>query len=265
MQFFVLASMMAGISSCAVADEIITHAEQITYDWLVNQGEQTGYTDHIAHFQQIFNAFNVKTFLEFGLGFSTKYFLDHCDKVISVEFVTNGYGPEWMKRCLDLYEGYSRWIPIAYFSGWPGSTSWAPYKYFGSEHVYVAASYQCSFHKDYALIDRSYLEELNSVIVNLVKSYQIDCAFVDSGIYLRGDLVTLLFHNVPVIVAHDTMPRIVGYQSDVYGYSRITTPEDYEEIEIQHGMGSTIWVRKQPPFEALIQALKEYSEYVQDK
>jgi hypothetical protein len=240
--------------------EQFPQADELNYEWLVNQGNQSGYTDHISHFRELFKHFQVKNFLEFGLGFSTKYFLDCCQKVISIEFVTNGYGPDWMKQCLHLYADFPNWIPIAYFSGFSGDTSWAPYKYLGSAHVYEAASYQCRSHKNYALLDDSYLKELDSMLVDLLKCHQITCAFVDAGIYLRGDMVSLLFDKVSVIAAHDTRCRQLKMDNDVYGYSRIITPENYEEIEIAYGQGTTIWIQKQPSFETLIQAMQTYAK-----
>ncbi len=239
----------------------ITKAEQITYDWLVSTGELTAYTDHIPHFREVFKRLKVRTFLEFGVGFSTKYFLDHCNKVISVEFVTPGCGPEWFKKCLSLYrDDYSNWIPIVFFTGQLTDVNWPPYKYFGSESVYKAAAYQSSTHKNYALIDDFYLKELDAFISRLAQSHQIDVAFVDPGIYLRGDLVQLLFGKVPVILAHDTTQRALGMELEVYGYSRIVTPEDYEEIFIGKGAGTTAWIIKNEKFMHLIEALKKYAQ-----
>lgn len=238
----------------------INNAEEITYDWLVNAGTRFGYTDHIPHFKKLFNAFNVRTFFEFGVGFSTKYFLDCCDKVISVEFVTPGYGPEWLKSCLSLYQDYSNWVPIVYFTGYQEDVKWAPYKYIGSDSVYTAASYQCATHKNYAVIDDFYLKELEAFISRLAKSNNIDVAFVDAGIYLRGDMVQLLFDKVPVIVAHDTAVRSAGIVDDVYGYSRIKTPDNYEEIYIPVGQGTTIWIVKKDSFQGLTEAMKKYAE-----
>ncbi len=251
--------LILSLHTSVFANDSITDAEEITYEWLLEQGDRGGYTDHISHFHEIFNAYNVRTLLEFGLGFSTKYFLDCCYKVISVEFITDGYGPDWMNHCLNLYSDYTNWIPIAYLSYRKVDDSRAPYKYFGSEHVYKACSYQTSFHKDYSLIDNFYLIELDAFITNLVKCHRIDCAFVDPGLYLRGDLVQLLFHKVSVIVAHDTERRALGLQGDVYGYSRIATPADYEEIHISHGQGTTIWIKKEKEFSRLSETLKEYA------
>lgn len=248
----------------SLAGEELSHsvgnAEEITYDWLVKYGNWTGMTDHIPHFKKIFSKLKIKTLLEFGLGYSTKYFLDSCNKVISVEFITDGTGPDWMKKCIDLYRDYSNWTPIAYFSGYQGDMNWARYKYLGSENFSKAAYYQTVNHKNYALINDFYLLELNAFITNLLKSYKIDLAFVDPGTYLRGDLVQLLFDKVPLIVAHHSSCRAKGEKDDVYGYSRIETPENYEEIFIPSGGGTTLWVVKKDPFFSFIEDLKKYAE-----
>jgi hypothetical protein len=256
--FAVFCIIFSSLFSKAVALDF-PQIEEITYEWLIEEGKRSGYTDHIRHFHELFKHFKIKNFLEFGLGFSTKFFLDHCQKVISIEFVTEGYGPDWMKACLRGYTELSHWVPIAYFSSFPGDTSWAPYKFLGSEQVHKAASYQCSSHKNYALLNDAYLDELDTMLINLIKCHQIQCAFVDASIYLRGDLVSLLFHKVPIIVAHDTRCRQLNMEGDVYGYSRIITPSDYEEIAIAEGQGTTFWIQKQPSLEALIQTMQDYS------
>lgn len=254
------------VTKAAIAEEtnrFVTNAEEITYDWLVHLGKTTGYTDHVPHFKRIFNKLKVNTFLEFGLGFSTKYFLDSCNKVISVEFIHEGYGPEWMQQCLKLYEHCTNWIPIAYFSQFRGNTDWAPFKYQGSDHVSKAGYYQCVTHQNYALIDDSYLKEIHLFMLDLIKLHKIDIGFVDAGIYLRGDLIQILFGKIPVIAAHDTNCRAMGMKDDVYGYSRIITPDNYEEIHIPQGQGMTVWIIKKDQFSELSEDLKNYAKETQ--
>lgn len=227
-----------------LSDYRTVEADEITYDWLVELGKTTGYTDHIYVFREIFSHLNVDTFLEFGVGYSTKYFIDNAAQVISVEFVTDGCGPDWIKVCMGLYREIHNWTPLIYFSDYRESPNWAQHRYLGSEQLYRAASYQCGTHKNYALIDDFYLKELDAFILRLTRDHDIDVAFVDPGIYLRGDLVQLLFDKVPIILAHDTHCRFLGQKDDVYGYSRITTPENYEEIFVPTGQGVTIWIKK---------------------
>jgi hypothetical protein len=85
------------------------------------------------YLQTIFDHLKVKTTLEFGMGQNTPYFLQNSGKVISIEFITHGYGPENMKGYLEKNREFSNWIPIAFFSGFHGDMNWAPYRYYGSE------------------------------------------------------------------------------------------------------------------------------------
>lgn len=244
----ILFSMLAVYSSCFALD--FRNAEEITYEKLVAQ------TDYLPYFHEIFNQMKVNTLLEFGYGLSTKYFLDECKKVISVEFVTHGCGPEGIKEVLGLFKEKSNWIPIAYFTGYHGDTSWAPYKYVGTDKIYKAISYHCSTHQNYALVDNSYLNELKEFINNLAKSNKIDVVLVNTTAYIRGDLVRLLFDKVSIICAQNTKCRAVGEKNDVYGYSRVVTPDNYEEIYSDKGGGTTLWIKKEDKFKELIDLLK---------
>jgi len=101
-------------------------------------------------------------------------------------------------------------------SDYSGDTSWSKYSFFGSDEVYKAAAYQCTEHKNYALINGAYMYELENFISNLVADNQIDVGFVDAGIYIRGDFVQLLFNKVPIIVAHDASCRARGEKKESY-------------------------------------------------
>ncbi|HSX13223.1 MAG TPA: hypothetical protein VLE96_02235 [Chlamydiales bacterium] len=245
--------------------QIPIEEEEITYDWLVSQSPNGGYTDYIPHFNEIFKHYKVKTLLEFGMGYSTKYFLRNLKKVISVEFVTYGAGPMWLHKLLQLYKNDLNWIPIAYLSNAPYDTSKIPFKFFGTDALYKADSFQCSTHLSYSLFDPSYLKELNTFFGNLLKCHSVDCALVDSGSCLRGDYVSLLFSRISVIVAHDTHCREKKEKGDVYGYSRIVTPPDYEEICIPFGEGTTIWIKKDPALEQLTNAMRAYAQTFEEK
>lgn len=211
----------------------------ITYDWLVDLGKTTAYTDHIPHFRNLFNSMKVRGLLECGCGFSTKYFLDHCAKVVSIEFITSGTNDQWLLECIKLYKDYNNWVPL---------------RYLGTETFSQACGYQCTYHRDYALIDPTYLKELDDYFkVQLYTAYlegkDIDVAFVDAGVYIRGDMVKVLLANkVPVVVAHDTASD-VGTETDVglYGWFKVHTPTDYEKISIPHGVGTTFWISKKFP------------------
>lgn len=235
-----------------------TKADEITYEFLVREGEKTGYCDHIAHIQQVFDNYKVKTMLEFGLGYSTKYFLDRCTKVISVEFITRAVKPDWIKYCLGLYQSYSNWIPVAYFSNYPADFAWAPYKFFGTSKLYEAElSYSATLQEP---VDDAYLVELRTFIGNLTKYNKIDVALVDPPTLLRGPIVQLLFDKAPIIFAHDCFSFVIPQIGDIYGYRRVEVPDNYETIFIPKGKGTLLWIKKSDETAQLIQKMKDYAQ-----
>lgn len=236
----------------------ISKADDITFEFLVQTGKETGYCDHITHIKKIFEHYQVKTLLEFGVGFSTKYFLDHCTKVLSVEFVTSGVKPDWLRYCLDLYKGYSNWIPVAYFSNYSGDFSWAPYKYFATVKLYEAEKIYASTMR--IPDDDAYLTELKTFIGNLTKFNKVDLALVDPALLQRGAMVQLLFDKAPIILAHDCFSSHSPNSLDIYGYRRITVPENYEEIFIPKGIGTLMWIKKTEQTTSLIEAMKTYAK-----
>ena len=260
LRLFLVVCAACGWHMTAKAATKISNAEQITEEWLIEAGKESGYTEHVAHFKALFSCTKVRTFLEFGLGFSTKYFIDNSEKVISVEFITPGSGPDWIKYCLSLYRNCDNWKPIAYFSGKGLDTSWAPYKYMGLESVYKAADYHCACHKSYAAIDSSYLSDLSAFVRRQVKENQVDVAFVDSGLIIRGDLVQTLFNKVPLIVAHDVAPLVRREQADVYGYGRVAVPDNYVEVYVAKGKGTAFWVKNDDDHQEVIRVLQEYAK-----
>lgn len=249
--FLVLIYLMVALNRLVYSSE----AEFITYEWLITLAKKTAYTDHIPHFRRLFNSMKVRGFLECGCGFSTKFFLDHCDKVISIEFLTPGNDDQWLQQCLKLYQGIPNWVPCAYNAD------------HARQSFNAACAYQCSMHKDYALIDSRYLSELAAYFDMHIRASQlegniIDVAFVDPGVYTRGDMVkVLLAHEVPVVVAHDTASD-VGSDVDegLYGWFKVQTPKDYEKIHIPFGMGTTFWIHKSLPH--VIQSIQSYRELI---
>jgi hypothetical protein len=240
-----------------------TVADEITFSWLTQKAVEPHDTQHVFLFKKIFESMKIKTLLEFGLGYPTKYFLDHCNKVISVDIITHGYGSDVMKKFMRVYSDYSNWIPIAFFSGYLSADyGWAPYKHLGSESIYKATSYQHAYHKDYSKLDNFYLIELNAFINSLLKYNKTDIAFIGHAIILRGDIVQLLFDKVPLIVAHNSNKRNLQNADDMYGLIRVTTPENYEEIFFPFEGGTTIWISKQEKYKNLIEKLKKYAEEI---
>ncbi len=228
----------------------------ITYEWLIDAEDGDGGSSYVVYLNEVFQKTKVRACLEFGVGYGTKMLLDNCNKVLSVEVVTHGYGPGRIKQFISFYRDYSNWIPISYFSGYYGDMSWAPYKYTGSDAVYKACSYQCATACDYSLIDPFYQKELGEFIGNIVKYNKVDMALVHPILFLRGDLVQLLFDKVPIIIAHNTELLIKGENPDFWGFTRVKTPEEYEMISTLGRTGTTIWVKKKPEYQELIQKLK---------
>lgn len=211
----------------------------ITYEWLMDKAVECSYTDHIPHFRRLFQTMKVRGFIECGCGFSTKYFLDNADKVISIEYVTPGYGDIWYQDCKILFADRDNWIPQIYNED------------FRSNSFNNACAYQCSMHKDYGLIDSTYLTELDSHFKNWINytklnGSEIDVAFVDPGVYIRGDLVKLLLANkIPIVAAHDTASDYGTKEvKNLYGWNKVVTPSDYIKIYIPFGQGTTFWVNK---------------------
>jgi hypothetical protein len=261
-------------SFCVALFAIILHAsvlaeepklEDITYEFLVETGVNAGYCDHIPCFKLLFSKIKVKNLLEFGMGYSTKYFLDHCNKVISVEFLTAGYGPYWMQKLLGLYSTYSNWVPIAYCSGYNGDMSWSPYKFIGSDGVMKANNHQVIHKKSYISVDDAYHKELTTFVNNLTKYNKITVALVDPALSIRGELVQMLFGKSPIIITNHVNFAFLRMQDDYYGYSRISLPDNYEEIHIQSGQGTIVWIKKDPEWEELIQEFKNWAAFIKPR
>lgn len=240
-----------GLSSIAFNNE----SDFITYDWLIDCAKNTSYTDHIPHFRRLFNTMKIRGLLECGCGYSTKYFMDHCAKVVSIEFMTPGTGDLWFNECLKLYKDCPNWVPLAY----------------NANHQDVsfnnACAYACSEHKDYSLIDSSYLNRLDLYFKTQIdiahqEGKDIDVAFVDPGVYTRGDMVKVLLANkVPIVMAHDTA---CDPDSDAdegcYIWFVVKTPADYEKIFIPFGQGTTFWIHKNLP--EVIQSITAYRNMI---
>lgn len=227
--------------SCAfVSSSESVEPNEITYEWLISHPEYS--TDHIPSWQCLFNTIKVRGFLECGCGMSTKYFLDHAEKVISIEYITPGYGDRIFKEYVSLFGHIPNWLPMTYNED------------YRSNSFNNACAYQCSMHKDYALIDSTYLKELDKHYKKLMKKaqdegYNIDVAFVNSGVYIRGDMVkVLLANNIPIVAAHHTASDAGTTEiKNLYGWNKVVTPTSYEKIYLPIGQGTTFWISKQLP------------------
>jgi hypothetical protein len=215
-------------------------ADFITYDWLVKL--DGGFADHLPHWRCLFNTMPVRGFLECGCSVSTKYFLDRSEKVISIEYINPGYGDKSYRECLKMFDDNPKWIPLLFNEN------------LRSNSFNNACAYQCSMHKDYALIDPTYLKELNEhfkcqIELSRNDGYDIDVAFVHPCVYIRGDMVKLLLSNkIPVVAAHNTSSdHGVKEKENLYGWNKVVTPPDYVKIYIPYGHGFTFWINKQYP------------------
>lgn len=234
------------------------HAESsdyITYDWLLNVARETSYTDHIPHWRRLFNTTKVRGFLECGCGFSTAYFLDNANLVISIEYINPGYGDMWYKKAVSTLSDRKNWVPMTYNAD------------LRSNSFNNACGYQCSKHEDYALIDATYLKELYKHFKSLIEmahsqGNDIDVAFVDPGMYIRGDLVKLLLsHKIPIVAAHDTASDNGTEEiRNLYGWNKVSTPQDYIKIYIPFGQGTTFWISKDLP--EVIKSMQAYRDNI---
>lgn len=225
-------------------------SDYVTYDWLMDIAKEASYTDHIPHWRRLFNTTKVKGFLECGCGFSTAYFLDHADLVVSIEYINPGYGDKWYQECLTIFSDRTNWVPMTYNED------------FRSNSFNNACAYQCSTHEDYALIDAEYLKELYKHFKTQIEKYDIEVAFVDPGVYVRGDMVKLLLSlKVPIVAAHDTASDFGTEEvKNLYGWNKVFTPSDYVKIYIPFGQGTTFWVSKQRP--EVIQSMQTYRDNI---
>lgn len=204
--------------------------KDLTYEFL----ESSVYTDHVQHFKKLFSIVKVHSFLEFGVGYGTKYFLDHCDTVTSCEIILPDQTAHWFDHTREVYAQYKNWTPILKY-GSPAMQN---------ANVICYQKYQDPEH-----YQRDYLSELQGICNELFANKTFDVAFVDPGFHMRGDLVNELFHRVPIIAAHDT-----NIAPKIYGWAKVRTPSNYEKIVCSKGQGVIFWISKDYP--ELIQALK---------
>jgi hypothetical protein len=193
----------------------------------------------------------VRGLLECGCSFSTKYFLDNCPKVISIEFIAPSIKNELLKKYIKLYAQRTHWIPLLYNADMKDKS------------FNQACAYQNSTHKDPALINAKYVEKMGQYFKKYINEAQqqgtpIDVAFVDSTAPLRGDMVNLLLiNNVPIVIAHDTKCK-GNSNKDLWGWFKVVTPSTYEEFSLNFGQGTTFWIKKDLSF--VISSIKAYRD-----
>lgn len=194
--------------------------EELDYNFLVSNP----YTDHVQHLEKLFQNANISSILEFGIGYGTKYLVDHCEKVTSCEIVLPDQTTYWFYHIVDLLSEYPHWTPVLKH---------------GNLSMQKANLFSVHQQKDPTLQDSSYILEIKKICEDLFKDNSFEMAFVDPGFHMRGDLVKELFDRVPIIVAHDTK-----IAHEIYGWNRVYTPSNYEKIFFPEGQGTTIWIHK---------------------
>jgi len=179
---------------------------------------------YIPSFDKIFSKHEIKKVLEFGEGEGTRYLLDKCEFVCSIEVSAYPYHMDWYNTCKEKYKGYKNWKQILY----------------RCDDLLIKLD-QNAQKKKYEKIENyaHYLEEILNLGISSSDGY--DLAFVDYGIHLRADMVNLLFNKVDIIAAHDTN---VG--KELYGWDRISVPMNYTEIDFNPGeyLGTKFWIRQ---------------------
>lgn len=238
-------------ASCAQGES----SDYITYEWLMNLARETAYSDHIPHWRRLLNTMKIRGFLECGCGYSTRYFLDNADLVISIEYINPGYGAEWYHKYLPIFSDKANWLPMTYNED------------LRSNSFNNACAYQCATHQDYALIDAAYFKELYKHFKTQIErahsqGNDINVAFVHPGVYLRGDMVKLLLsHKIPVVAAHDTASdRGTEETHNLYGWNKVSTPPNYVKIYIPFGQGTTFWISEDLP--EVVQSMQAYRDYM---
>jgi hypothetical protein len=209
------------------------NVDEIDYQFLLYSNPVT---DHVQHFKKLFEAANISSMIEFGVGYGTKYFLDNCGRVASCEIVLPNQSDQWFKDTVVLFQKYSNWTPILKY----GSVAMQK-----ANEISIQGQIP-------ALQDTIYLVEMKGLCNELFSSQEYELAFVDPGFHMRADLVTELFGRVPIIAAHDT-----STSSEIYGWNRIITPSNYEKFTFFKGRGVTFWIRNDRP--DVIAALKRHS------
>jgi len=200
----------------------------------------TATQDWHYYFSQIFDHQKVKSILEFGLGIGTRYLLDNCDNLISVELSKGDYNRDWYERTSEDLKEYSNW----------------KCDYIDLPQDIKDADERAQKNL-FPLSDVSYLKTLKEITDPYLKGEKYDLIFIDAGIHTRGDLVNLSFGNSDIIVAHDTSRSPQRVIQNIYGYNIVEVPENYIELryECTH-MGTTLWINKSK--EDLIERMKDF-------
>jgi hypothetical protein len=195
---------------------------------------ESGWTDHVLAFDEVFKVIEVRSMVEFGIGRSTKYFLDKVPEVVSLEIGSTHalqQSLHWYQQCV------KKFLPV-----YP---HWRPTFRFCSEELDVATAnaWQKGIFPD--SLSPSYLQEIADTCAQVLGLADGECmlGFVDSGPYGRVDLVNeLLSRKIPIVAAHDT--GATGWERQFYAYDRLKIPEQYVEVTFPVRAKITFWLNK---------------------
>lgn len=182
--------------------------------------------DWVESFETIFDTIKIDNMLEFGLGVGTEFLCDNCKTVTSVELSLGDYNKQWTDKTKDLLKNYKNW-KLHYIE--------LPEQ--------IKKSNKDAIEQKYPIKDISYLPVLKNIIDPFLNDIFYDMIFVDAGIHNRGDIVNFCFNKAKIIAAHDTC-RKGNVIENIYGYNIVKCPDNYHEIHISRGLGTTFWIQK---------------------
>lgn len=192
--------------------------------------------DHVRAWNTLFSIEKIENFLELAEGKATKFFLNNCDHVTSVSLITISTADQIFPIYydnLDLFDKVPNWTPqLHIFSDLVDKANKQAYNGVNPE-----------------LVGEDYAEEISQFCEALTREAHYDAIFVDPRLVIRGDLVNALFNKADIIATHDT-----NFIPNIYGWNKLSPPDDYETIHFSYGSGTTFWIKKEK--QELIQKLR---------
>ncbi len=213
-----------------LADLITEPVEQMT----VEAFSTSAWTDHTLAFEEVFKVIKVDSMLEFGLGKSTKIFLDNVPSVASLELAsecTLNRSLSWYQECI------KKFMPV--YPHWRTSLRMC------SADVGVLTANAFQGKPLPGSLSPAYFKEIADACAQGLALLNGTCtlAFVDSGEYGRADIVNELFSKkIPIVAAHDTIAT--DWERQFYGYERLDPPKGYVAITFPVRKHITFWIRQ---------------------
>ncbi len=240
----------------------------------------SAYTEHVAHWEKIAEIIDLSSLslLEYGCGYSTKWFLDNFKDVVSCEIVHAGYSPAWLFKCEKLYGNYTNWSPILTDLLAPDSLTSERKRVFPQlglseerpteKYATIPNIYNGPHSEESGGLD--YFNHSSDAIQSFMKdrfsSKSFNMAFIDHGAApLRGPCVQACINEgIDIIMCHDMGHKNFDTNHMVpvnkeYNYHHLRhNPKTYQFFRTLKGMGSGFWVRKVPQYESLLKKLENY-------